>query len=166
MPTKPRDPWQIQNTQQRRAALIVDMLYDQAGRIVASMDEPPPGMQEPDTDTVRAMWTFSPYGPPARADRILWQIHDMLLPGMLAQIAAQTDLPGEERLKAVRAAHQQAELQALQKVYPQRAKLVQLGVTTIQRSVKLAERAQRLVARGEPHQKPHEMPRVEEVTGY
>lgn len=146
-----RDPETIKNTLERRSALICDMLEDQAKRIVDSMDEPPPGMQEPDSDTVRAMWSFSPYPNP---ETRFWQMHDALLPNLLAQIAQQP-MAGDEQLKAVQAAHREAELQALQTVYPQRVKLVLLGVTTIDRSVELADRAARLMQRaaqqrGEP----------------
>lgn len=159
--TRKGDIWSIPNTLERRSALIVDMLEDQAERMVQAMNEPPPGMQEPDTQQVRAMWTFSPYPNP---ERTFWAIHDMLLPSLLAQISAQQGMPGDERMKAVRGAHQQAELAALQRVYPQRAKLVMLGTTTIDRSVQLAKRARRLTE--QDHQPAPELLTSQEALTY
>lgn len=138
----------IPNTFERRATLIVDALHAQAERMVDAMSEPPPGMQEPDAATVRVMWDFSPFPHPEQA---FWELHDLTLGPLIAQVAA-APMPGDQRMNAMRQAHQQAELTALQKVYPQRAKLALLGVTTIERSVKLAEHAARLLQREEPQQ--------------
>ncbi len=60
MPTT--DYSKIPNTLERRATMIVEMLNDKAQHIVDALDEPPPGTQEPSTDQVRDMWTFSPFG--------------------------------------------------------------------------------------------------------
>jgi hypothetical protein len=140
----------IPNTFERRATLIVDALYAQAERMVDAMNEPPPGMQEPDAATVRMMWDFSPFPHPEQA---FWELHDVTLQPLIAQVAA-APIPGDQRMNALRQAHQQAELAALQKVYPQRAKLALLGVTTIERSVKLAERAARLSQQQQPPSSP------------
>lgn len=142
--TRRREIDTIENSIERRATLIVDMMEDQANRMVAAMDEPPPGMQEPDTATIRAMWAFSPYPNPVKA---FWELHDLQLPLLLNQVASQPGMSGDERLKAIRSAHQQAELTALQRIYPQRAKLCMLGITTIERSVQLADHAAQLAAR-------------------
>jgi hypothetical protein len=139
-----RDAWKIPNVIERRAALCVDLLLDQAERMVAALDDqPPPGTVVPQPDQVREMWTFSPYPNPERA---FWGMHDLLLQSLLQQVSQQ-QMSGDEKMKAVRAAHQQAESQTLQRVYPQRAKLAQMGSTTIQRSIELAERAKRLAER-------------------
>lgn len=150
----------IDNTLERRATMIVDMLEDQAQRMVDAMDEPPPGMSEPDSATVRAMWDYSPYPNPEQA---FWQLHDMTLPMLLAQVAAMPELSGDARLRNIRAAHQMAEQQALEKVYPKRALVAMLGITTIERSVKLADHAARLAAQEDKQQGTPEMAPAQEV---
>jgi hypothetical protein len=140
-----RDAWKIPNVIERRATLCVDMLMDQAERMVAALDDqPPPGTLIPQPEQVREMWNFSPYPNPERA---FWGMHDLLLQSLLQQVAQQPQMSGDEHMKAVRAAHQQAESQTLLRVYQQRAKLAQMGSTTIQRSIELAERAKRLAER-------------------
>jgi hypothetical protein len=134
----------IQNSLERRATLIVDMLADQAQRIVDNLDEPPPGTHEPDPETVRMMWSFTPFG--SRAEAAFWTIHDLALDKLTSEIAAQAQsMPADQKMQALRQAHQQAEMTAMQKVYPHRAELLMLGITTPERSVELAEKASRLV---------------------
>lgn len=142
-PERPQDISKIRNTIERRAHLVVDMIEDRAEHIVAAMDEPAPGTEEPDAETVRAMWTFSPYG--AQAATVFWTLHDLSLEKLLKDIEAQPALQGEDRLKAIRAAYQTAEATTLGRVYPHRAALILLGITTPERSIQLAEKAQRLV---------------------
>lgn len=142
-PERPRDYDKIPNTAERRAHLIVDALEDQAARMVASLDEPPPGTEEPDAARVRAMWTFSPYG--NRAPEIFWMLHDLALNKLLNDIAMQPELQGDDRMKAMRKAYQTAEATTLGRVYPHRAALILLGITTPERSIELAKKAQRLV---------------------
>lgn len=140
-PDRPRDYDKIGNSLEKRAHLIVDALEDQAQRIVNSMDEPPPGTEEPDAETVRAMWTFSPYG--TQAATVFWTLHDLALEKLLADIPP--ELQGDEKMKAIRAAYQTAEATTLGRVFPHRAALILLGITTPERSIHLAEKAQRLV---------------------
>lgn len=145
-PERPKDLDKVRNTLERRAHLIVDLLEDRAQRIVDNLDEPPPGTSEQDPATVRAMWSFSPYA--ERAADVFWMLHDATLDQLLAAIA-QSQVRGDDRMKALRAAYQKAELVALERVYPQRVTLMLLGVTTPERSVALAEKAQRLVEQDE-----------------
>lgn len=142
----PTDYKKIANTLERRATLIVEMLEERAQRIVDALDEPPPGTQEPDAATVRAMWNFTPFG--ARAPMAFWGLHDLALEKLMGEIVA-AGVDGADRVKAIRAAHQKAEMAALSKVYPHRAQLILLGVTTPERSVALAERAKRLAEQGQ-----------------
>lgn len=125
----------------------------QAQRIVDSIDEPPPGTQEPDPEMVRGMWLFSPF---ANHEQMFWRIHDATLEKMLAEIPVQ-GLPGDERLNMVRQAHSRAEHVALSRVYPHRAALTQLGITTLERSVELAKHAERLVRQQEKREPEREM---------
>jgi hypothetical protein len=141
-PERPKDIAKIPNTLERRAHLIVDMLEDRAQHIVDAMDEPPPGTEEPTPDEVRAMWSFSPYG--TQAPTVFWTLLGLTLEKLLSEVMAQPQLSGEERMKAIRAAHQQAEIATLNRVYPHRAGLMMLGITTPERSVELAKHAQRL----------------------
>ena len=141
-PRHPRDVSKIPNTLERRATLIVDMLEDKAQHIVDSMDEPPPGTTEPDAATVRAMWSFSPFGD--RAPQTFWMLHDLAVEKLLGEVG-KSGLQGDAKLKAIRAAQQQAEAAALSRVYPHRASLMLLGITTPERSVELAEHAARIV---------------------
>jgi hypothetical protein len=139
MPTGEID--RIRNSQERRATLICEMLEEEAQRVVDALDEPPPGTKEPDAATVRAMWNFSPFGD--RAPMVYWGLHDLALEKLMGELAA-ANLPAADRVKAIRTIHQQAEMAALTKAYPHRAELILLGITTPERSVQLAERAQRL----------------------
>lgn len=143
-PDRPRNYDKIENSTERRAHLIVDALEDQAQRIVDALDEPPPGTTEPDNETVKAMWSFSPFGD--KASQVFWMLHDLALEKLTADIAAQPQLQGEDRMKAIRGAYQKAEASALNRVYPHRASLCLLGITTPERSVELAKKAARLVA--------------------
>jgi hypothetical protein len=143
----PQDYKKIHNSLERRATLIVEMLEDSAQAIVDTLDEPPPGTQEPDTETVRRMWQFTPFG--ARAPQAFWGLHDLALEKLMGEISAMPDLPAAERVKMIRSAHQKAEMTALQKCYPHRASLILLGITTPERSVQLAERARRLAEQDE-----------------
>lgn len=153
----------IPNTQERRAYLIVDMLYDKAQRMVDAMDEPPPGMQQPNSDRVRAMWRFSPYPNPEAA---FWEVHDLALTQAMQAIMQQPQTDGVQLASAIEDAHTQAETAALQKVYPYRAQVMLLGVTTPQRSVDLARRAQRLAEADDKKQPQAEMNPMQEAPGY
>jgi hypothetical protein len=137
----PTDIDRIQNHLERRATMIVEMLSEKAQRIVDSMDEPPPGTQEPDAATVRLMWNFTAYG--SRAAQMFWGLHDLALEKMMGEMQAQP-MSAADRVKAIRQVHQKAEMAAMQKIYPHRASLLMLGITTPERSVQLAERAKRL----------------------
>jgi len=137
----PTDYKKIANTLERRATLIVEMLEERAQRIVDALDEPPPGTKEPDPQTIRDMWNFSPFGD--RAPMVYWTLHDLALEKLMGEMAA-AQLPAADRVKAIRQIHQQAEMAALTKAYPHRAELILLGITTPERSVQLAERAKRL----------------------
>ena len=161
MPTKDIDA--IRNTMERRATLIVEMLEDSAQAIVDTLDEPPPGTQEPDNAQVRAMWNYTPFG--ARAPQAFWGLHDLALEKLMGEISAMPDLPAAERVKMIRSAHQKAEQTAMQKVYPHRASLILLGVTTPERSVQLAERAKRL-AEQEEKTEPTPEPAMQEAAEY
>ena len=152
-PERPTDYTKIANTIERRAHLIVDMLEDRAQHIVDQMDEPPPGTEEPDAATVRAMWTFSPYGDKAPA--VFWMLHDLTLERLLADVAAQ-QLQGDDQLKAIRGAQQKAEATTLARVYPHRGPLMMLGFTTPERSIELAKKAARLVEQDQKREKPGE----------
>jgi len=145
-----RDLSKIRSTIERRAHLIVDMMESQAQRVVDSIDEPPPGTQEPDPEMVRRMWQWSPF---ANHEQMFWRLHDATLQKMLAEITTQP-MAGDERLNLVRQAHSRAEYVALSRVYPHRAALVQLGITTLERSVELAKRAERLVRQTEGRRAP------------
>lgn len=159
MAERRRDLSKVKNTLERRAMLIVDMLEDKAQHIVDSMDEPPPGTTEPDAPTVRAMWSFSPFGD--RAPQTFWTLHDLALEKLLGEVG-KSGLQGDAKLKAVRGAQQQAEAAALSRVYPHRAALMMLGITTPEKSVELAEHAARIVdqeqkrtsARAQPEPEP------------
>jgi hypothetical protein len=140
-PERPKDLEKILNTQERRAHLIVDLLEDRAQRIVDVLDEPPPGTTEQSNDQVKAMWNFSRYPDPAA---MFWMVHDQILGQALQQILQQP-MDGASMSKAIAGAHQQAEMEALAKVYPHRGELVLLGITTPERSVELAEHAAKLV---------------------
>lgn len=159
-PERPKDMDKIRNTLERRAHLIVDLLEDRAQRIVDSMDEPPPGTEEPDAQRVRDMWSFSPFG--ERAPEVFWTLHDLGLEKFLGEIARQP-VSGAEKFALIRKAYQTAETAALSRVYPQRMPLMMLGITTPERSVKLAERAQRLV---EQEDKRQGTPEPEPVAAY
>lgn len=153
----------IKNSLERRATLIVEMLEDKAQRIVDALDEPPPGTKEPDPQTVREMWSFSPFG--ERAPLAFWALHDMALERLLQELAAAGDMPADQRMKLLRNAHQQAEATALGRVYPQRATLMMLGITTPERSVELATKAQRLVEQEDRKQgSPEMIPQQEAMT--
>jgi hypothetical protein len=142
MPTT--DYSKIPNTLERRATMIVEMLNDKAQHIVDALDEPPPGTQEPSTDQVRDMWTFSPFGD--RAPFVYWQLHDLALESLMNEISQMPNLAPQDRLDKIQQAHQMAERSALDKAYPHRSALLMLGVTTPERSVQLAQRASRIAA--------------------
>lgn len=162
-PERPKDLAAIKNTMERRAHLIVDLLEDRAQRIVDTLDEPPPGTEEQDPRLVRDMWNFSPFG--ERGPEVFWLLHDMALDKLLAEAAA-TPMPGSERMRALREAHQKAESAALSRAYPQRAELMLLGITTPERSVALAARAKRLVGQEDKRQGVAEMNPQQEVMAY
>lgn len=165
-PERPKDIASIRNTIERRANLIVDMLEDRAQHIVDSMDEPPPGEQEPTPDMIRAMWQFSPFG--TRGPLVFWMLHDLAFQKAMEQIVSTPGLSGDERLKAIRSAAQKAESDALSRTYPHRAAIMKLGVTTPEQSVKLAQHAQRLVDQEQKRQgqEPQEQPVAEEAMAY
>jgi hypothetical protein len=158
-PERPQDLAKIRNSIERRAHLVVDLLEDRAQRIVDSLDEPPPGTTRQDPQTVRDMWSFSPFG--EQAPEVFWMLHDQALQMLNQDIAAQ-GLQGDQLLNAIRGARQKAEASALGRVYPHRAAIMLLGVTTPERSVALAKRAQRLVEQEDKRQgKPEVNPAME-----
>lgn len=142
--------------------MIVDLLEDRARHIVDAMDEPPPGTEEQDAQTIRDMWSFSPYN--ERAPEAFWMLHGLALEKLLAEVAA-SGMTGKEKLEAIKQAHQRADHVALSRVYPHRATVMLLGVTTPERSVQLAERAQRLVEQWQRRGSAPERESVE-VSGY
>lgn len=162
MADRPKDISKVVNTLERRAYLIVDMLEDRAQHIVDVLDEPPPGMEEQNPDQVRAMWNFSRYPNP---EQMFWQIHDSTLDTLMRQILA-SPMDGVSMNKAMMAAHQKAETDALVKVFPHRGELVLLGITTPERSVQLAEHARRLVEADDKRQGVSEMNPMMEAVGY
>jgi hypothetical protein len=165
-----RDIADIPNTLERRATLIVEMIADRAQHVVDALDEPPPGTSEPDSEQVRAMWSFTPFG--TRAEAAFWTIHDLALEKLMGEIAQQAaSMSADQKMQMIRQAHQQAEITAMQRTYPHRAQLIELGITTPERSVQLAEKAARLVdqhGKRNPDTLPHEqgMPAPAEAPAY
>ncbi|MPZ68598.1 MAG: hypothetical protein GEU71_03615 [Actinobacteria bacterium] len=113
------------NILERRATMLEQEIEDRARRIAQMEDEEPP-MSEPLTpEKAREMFYASPLGD--QADAMFWQVHD--------QVLSQT---GDAT---------QAEKQALEAVYPERARLVGVGLAPLDIQVKRAEELRRLVDR-------------------
>jgi hypothetical protein len=162
-PERPQDLAKIRNTQERRAHLAVDLFEDRAQRTADVLDEPAAGTTRQEPQTVRDMWTFSPFG--EQAPHVFWMLHDQALQ-LLNQDIANQGLQGDQLLNAIRGAKQKAEASALGRVYPHRAAIMLLGVTTPERSVALAKRAQRLVEQEDKRQGKPEIAPAQEAMAY
>jgi hypothetical protein len=102
------------NRLEKRALLYNQMADERATRVAAAWNEQPAESVNPTPQQVHAMWNFSPSQNP-QAD--FWAIHDQTLQQAVAQLGP------NPKSEDVQAAYQQAELTALQQVYPWRLKV-------------------------------------------
>lgn len=123
---QPKDPQDLQNIFERRGALLALAVQEQGKRLADAMAQPPTNAVKLDNGQIADFWRFSPGNlDEASANQQFWQIHD--------QILVQTGDP------------QQAEQQAMQQVFPNRAALVGRGVASIDKQVETAQQIQRIV---------------------
>ncbi len=115
------------NAFERRAWAFVEAADSIAKRVADQLDEPPANTRPLTAEQVRELWGYSPHPDP---DAEFWRQHDQLLAE--AQAAGDPD------------PHAVAEHGAMEEVYPMRLKLAEVGVSTIERQVRLADRLARL----------------------
>lgn len=128
---------QTQNRFEQRADLYLSTADAMAQRISDGWNEQPADSRKLTPDEIRQMWQFSPSEQP---ESDFWALHDQVLADNLNQLGPN---PSQD---AIAAAHNQAEMQALQAVYPNRAQLAGLGSMEIDGQVQRADQIQRLVA--------------------
>ena len=110
---------------EKRADLYNAMADERAQRVSDAWDQRPPNTVQPSPQDVHAAWHFSP-SPNPQQD--FWNVHDQSLQQALLQ-AGPNPAPED-----VQAAYKQAELTALQQVYPYRlmvAPIVGVTVSTV-----------------------------------
>ena len=87
---------------------------------------------------VRA-WNYTPPEHAQTPEQDFWTIHDQALDQAVSQ------LPPDASPEMLQAAHNQAETQALNTVYPYRAELAGIGTKVLEDQVKQADRIKRIV---------------------
>jgi len=127
------------NRMELRANLYNDMADQRAQRVADSWDQVPAESKTLSPQDVHAMWHFTPSQDPA-AD--FWNIHDTLL----AQALSQNPNP---QPADVQVAHKQAELGAIQAVYPYRLIVAPVQDLEPEAAVQRAERAFQTASRFE-----------------
>lgn len=133
-PPKPN----LQNAFVRRAMLYNEVTNAQAQRLATATTEPPANTQEMSSkpDELAKAWNYTTSADPAAE---FWQLHDQALQANLAQI------PPGSGPEVFQAAHNDAETQALAKVYPYRAELIGVGIRQVDDQVAQADRIKKLV---------------------
>ncbi len=122
----------------QRALLYNQQTDEQAQRLAAATAQPPGNMQDLSgkPDQLAKAWSFSPSANPAQD---FWAMHDQVLQQNMAQVPP--DAPPE----VITAAHNAAETQALNAIYPYRAELSGIGTRPLEDQVAQAERIKRIV---------------------
>jgi hypothetical protein len=128
----------LQNRFVARAKLLNEMTDAQAKRLAAATAQPPADSTDllSKPEQLMRAWNYSPSQTP---EQDFWAMHDQVLQKNLSEVPS--DAPPE----VVQAAHNDAETQALNAVYPYRGDLIGVGTRMMDDQIKQAARIKRMV---------------------
>lgn len=112
---------------------------ERAEQWAKTMDQPPAEGRPATRDELRRMWDFSPFPNP---EERFWQVRDEVYQKALGDIPPDADV--DQAAEAAKAAHADAEAQAMQQVYPERWKLLGAGRRHYESQIAVAKRLRRL----------------------